>query len=71
MQGDSELTYRRIVTGFVLATTLLCGHAARAADTIAPQAVDGKIKWVYSLAEARREARAGGKPMFVVFRCER
>jgi hypothetical protein len=26
--------------------------------------------WLHDLAEARAAARAGGKPIFVVFRCE-
>jgi hypothetical protein len=27
-------------------------------------------RWLHDLAEARTAARAGGKPIFVVFRCE-
>jgi hypothetical protein len=41
------------------------------ADEIPPQKVDGGIAWVYSYAEGQRQARLTGKPMFVVFRCER
>jgi hypothetical protein len=41
------------------------------AETIPPQKVDGKIEWVYSYDEGRRLARQTGKPLFVVFRCER
>jgi len=28
------------------------------------------IAWRFDLAAARKEARDGGKPMFLVFRCE-
>lgn len=38
---------------------------------IAPVPVTGKIQWVYSYAEGQQLARKTGKPMFVVFRCER
>lgn len=65
------MNYRSILTGFVLASFWICGRTAWAADTIAPHPVDGKIRWVYSLAEGERQARETGKPMFVVFRCER
>jgi hypothetical protein len=41
------------------------------ADVIPPQKVDGKIAWVYNYAEGQRLARETGKPLFVVFRCER
>jgi hypothetical protein len=52
-------------------SALFLGAAGQAgADTIPPQPVDGKIKWVYSYAEGQRLARTRGKPMFVVFRCE-
>jgi len=33
--------------------------------------VDGNIKWVYDYDEAKLLSQASGKPMFVVFRCER
>ena len=35
------------------------------------QKIDGKIDWVYSYEEGKRLSKASGKPMFVVFRCER
>lgn len=35
------------------------------------QPVDGKIKWVYDYDEGKRQSKETGKPMFVVFRCER
>jgi len=49
---------------------LFGGVRAQAAD-IAPQRVGGKIQWVYSYAEGKKLARETGKPMFLVFRCER
>ena len=33
--------------------------------------VDGNIKWVYDYDQAKLVSQATGKPMFVVFRCER
>jgi hypothetical protein len=40
-------------------------------EKILPQKVSGSINWVYSYAEGKEAARQSGKPMFVVFRCER
>lgn len=36
-----------------------------------PQPISGKIEWVFDYEEGQRLSRASGKPMFVVFRCER
>jgi hypothetical protein len=33
--------------------------------------VSGKIKWVYDYTEGQTLSRSTGKPMFLVFRCER
>lgn len=33
--------------------------------------VTGKISWVFDYTEAQRLSQKSGKPMFVVFRCER
>ncbi len=33
--------------------------------------VTGNIQWVYSYAEGQKLARETGKPLWVVFRCER
>lgn len=50
----------------------LCGFVpAAGGDKVPPQPVSGKIKWVYDYAEGKEAARRSGKPMFVVFRCER
>jgi hypothetical protein len=41
------------------------------ADDVPPKPVDGAIHWVYSYDEGKQVAHDTGKPMFVVFRCER
>lgn len=57
---------------WVLAVALpLGGSPGRAADAPEPVPVDGKIDWVYQYEEGKRLARETGKPLFVVFRCER
>jgi hypothetical protein len=45
--------------------------ASASAAVIAPVPVTGKIQWVYSYLEGQKLARETGKPLFVVFRCER
>ena len=57
-------------SGGLLAAIFLAGHAS-GQEKIPPQPVSGKIKWVYDYAEGKEAARQSGKPMFVVFRCER
>ena len=37
----------------------------------APTPVSGKISWVYDYEEGKQLSKETGKPMFVVFRCER
>ena len=54
----------------VVGGLMLAGTAGLAAE-IPPQPVEGSIDWVYSYTEGRKLANASGKPMFVVFRCER
>jgi hypothetical protein len=51
--------------------TVVWAGAAGGAETIPPQPVNGTIAWVYRYDEGQRLARASGKPLFVVFRCER
>ncbi len=36
-----------------------------------PQKLDGNIDWVYDYDAGRLLSKTTGKPMFVVFRCER
>jgi hypothetical protein len=46
-------------------SSLMCGLVlASAAGAAEP------VPWLHDLAEARAAARASGKPIFVVFRCE-
>ena len=40
-------------------------------EKIKPQVVSGKIEWIYDYAAGQELARQTGKPLFVVFRCER
>jgi hypothetical protein len=49
----------------------LAGLPAARADEVPPKAVDGKITWLHSYEEGKKQARRTGKPLFVVFRCER
>ena len=44
---------------------------ALASEKPEPQPVGGKINWVYNYEEGRKLSRETGRPMFVVFRCER
>jgi len=58
----------------LLATAMLATTAAPSlAQTEKPaaQKLDGLISWVYDYEQGRRLAKRTGKPMFVVFRCER
>jgi hypothetical protein len=58
----------------VLVLSLATGHFAGsvpAQEKIPPQPVTGKIAWLYDYATGKQAARESGKPMFVVFRCER
>jgi hypothetical protein len=50
---------------------LIFPPAIRAIDKPPHVEVDGNIKWVYDYDEGQLLSQASGKPMFVVFRCER
>jgi len=50
---------------------LLGTAAVGPTEPIPSQPVDGTIHWVYRYAEGQKLARETGKPLFVVFRCER
>lgn len=58
----------RLVLGILATLTIV--QLARA-DDVPTKPVDGSIAWVYNYDEAKQIARDAGKPMFVVFRCER
>lgn len=49
----------------------LSAVTALAVEKPEPQPVDGKIDWVFGYEEGKRLSRETGRPMFVVFRCER
>ncbi len=55
----------------VLAAILAAALPALAIEKPVTQPLSGKIKWVYQYQEGKRLSRETGKPMFVVFRCER
>lgn len=55
----------------VVATVFLCPAASSAIEKPPAVDVDGNIKWVYDYDEGKLRSLASGKPMFVVFRCER
>ena len=50
---------------------LLASIRSAAAAEVKPVPVTGNIQWVYSYEEGQTLARQTGKPMLVVFRCER
>ena len=54
----------------LLGSAMVIFTGLRAAE-ITPVEVSGKIRWVYDYEHGKRLARQNGKPMFVVFRCER
>ena len=54
-----------------VALALVWGASDALGERIPPEPVDGTIQWVYSYDEGKALARTSGKPLFVVFRCER
>ena len=55
-----------------LAASLLVWQSpASSEEVVTRQPIDGTIDWVYSYQEGQQRARQTGKPLFVVFRCER
>ena len=61
----------RIICSVTLLAAMCLPVLASGQEKIPPQPVSGKITWVYGYAEGKEVARQSGKPMFVVFRCER
>jgi hypothetical protein len=55
----------------ILSLITLCASTVEAHEKPDPQPVDGKIDWVFDYEEGKKLSRETGKPMFVVFRCER
>jgi hypothetical protein len=66
---NSRVDARSISLCLVFAA--LGGAMPSRGDEIPPQKLDGTISWVYHYAEGKQLARETGKPLFVVFRCER
>jgi len=58
-------------TTLLAATLLATTTAPLLAEKIPTQKVGGRINWVYEYEAGRALARQTGKPLFVVFRCER
>ena len=58
---------------FVFMSFLFVGSLlhAEAIPKPAVSPVEGNIHWVYDYAEGQKLSKETGKPMFVVFRCER
>ena len=56
-----------LLTAAFLATT----PAPSMAQKPAVQKIDGLVNWLYDYEQGRQLAKRTGKPMFVVFRCER
>lgn len=57
-----------------LGTFVLAGGLAAATTNLEkpkPQPISGKIGWVFDYEQGKQLSRTSGKPMFVVFRCER
>jgi hypothetical protein len=54
----------------LMAGALVSGLALLPAITGAPEGPSARPRWLGDLAQAQREAKASGKPIFVVFRCE-
>lgn len=63
----TKFTFLSCVTGAMFFVFVDAAGAA----VVKPTPVTGKIQWVYSYAEGQKLARESGKPLFVVFRCER
>ena len=69
MAGSLQKKVSRLV---LLILALGCGiTSAIQGEEIPAVEVSGKIRWVYDYEQGKQLARQNGKPMFVVFRCER
>ncbi len=72
MELNSTMTTRHVsLLAIVVAASFFWPAASSAIDKPPTVEVDGNIKWVYDYDEAKLRSQASGKPMFVVFRCER
>lgn len=50
---------------------LLTSTGLASAQDMKPVPVSGNIRWIYNYADGQKSARESGKPIWVVFRCER
>jgi len=64
-----KITSKHIV--YALLVMSLFAASAWAIEKPKPQEIEGKIRWGFDYKEGQRISRDTGKPMFVVFRCER
>jgi hypothetical protein len=58
------------LAAWIMMWALLVGPQV-SADDVPAKPVDGAIRWLYDYEAGKQLARDTGKPMFVVFRCER
>lgn len=68
---DIHVTHSGHYLRIVLPLLALSASTSLAGEKPEPLPVDGKVRWVYDYQEGKRLSRETGKPMFVVFRCER
>jgi hypothetical protein len=61
----------RITSRLICVAWAIHAIPAARADDVPANPVDGTISWLYSYEEGKQLARDSGKPMLVVFRCER
>ena len=59
------------VVGILLVTAPTYAQERNGIEKPADTPVDGNIEWVFDYDQAKLLAHSSGKPMFVVFRCER
>ena len=70
--GDTPLSRNALLAATMLAATAAPSLAqSHTIQKPAAQKIDGLINWVYDYEQGRRLAKQTGRPMFVVFRCER
>lgn len=61
----------QFVAFIALPLAIAFSSSALAQEKPESQKIGGKIEWVYDYEEGKRKSGTTGKPMFVVFRCER
>ncbi len=61
----------QVVAATLTVSAIFCGASLGAVEKPQATEISGKIKWTYDYEDGKRLCRETGKPMFVVFRCER